>query len=84
MTRRDLLLSASAMLAPPKLSLASFQTDITPAVGAPLFTGIARSIVNGLAAKLAAAGLSQVRDLVGTQATSPHSDPGPQVNPRSS
>ncbi|MFN7936619.1 MAG: hypothetical protein U0R19_25075 [Bryobacteraceae bacterium] len=51
MTRRDLILSASAMLAAPKLSLATFETDITPAVGAPLFTGIARSIVDRLQAR---------------------------------
>lgn len=41
----------SAMLAPPQLSLAVFETDITPPVGGPLFTGIARSIVDRLQAR---------------------------------
>ncbi|MBL8178747.1 MAG: hypothetical protein JNK48_28995 [Bryobacterales bacterium] len=49
MRRRDLLLSA--MLAPPRLSLATFDADITPPVGGPLFTGIARSIVDRLQAR---------------------------------
>ncbi len=40
-----------AMLAPGRLSVATFTADITPAVGGPLFTGIARSVVDRLEAR---------------------------------
>jgi dihydroorotate dehydrogenase len=46
--------------------------------------GIARSIVKGLAAKLDAAGLSDLRNLVGVNADVRRPDPGPQASPKSS
>ncbi|MBL8211852.1 MAG: hypothetical protein JNK87_14135, partial [Bryobacterales bacterium] len=53
MTRRSFLLAATAA-APARaaaFTLATFQADITPAVGAPIYTGTARSIVDRLEAR---------------------------------
>jgi hypothetical protein len=53
MHRRAFLLSsaASAALAKPLLRLATFDADVTPPVGAPIYTGTAHSIVDPLEAR---------------------------------
>lgn len=53
MDRRSFLLAAAAAMPArgASFSLATFQADITPAIGAPIYTGTARSIVDRLEAR---------------------------------
>ncbi|HZO51646.1 MAG TPA: hypothetical protein VFB63_02970 [Bryobacteraceae bacterium] len=51
MLRRSFLLGAAVQTAPTGIRLATFQADITPRIGAPIYTGTARSIVDPLEAR---------------------------------
>lgn len=51
MLRRSFLLSAAAATAAPSFQIATFQADVTPTIGGPLFTGLARSITDPLEAR---------------------------------